>query len=329
MSHSGPGTAGKGRKMGWIVWILVIAAVLVAIVFGVWRWAMASQSVALLDRADALFTGSAAEVSGPLPFGPAAEQELVVARPAGEGTGRPVVVFIHGGSWSHGRASEYAFVARNLAARGFVGVSAGYRLVPGGEYPAMLQDGAAAVRWVVDNIARHGGDPRRIVLMGHSAGGYNAVMLALDPRWLEQAGVTHDRIRGAIGLAGPYDFLPLDSPGTIAAFGNAPSLEATQPVNFARAGAPALLLLTGSDDTTVRPRNSKALARAMTAAGSPAEAVVVPGMSHVGILLAMSRPFEGEGTVKKAVFDFLARTTASSARPSPADSSGDIQALRR
>lgn len=313
--------------MGWIGWSLVTLLLLALALFGLWRWAMATQSVALLDRVDALFTGSSAEVSDSIRFGDSPEEVLVVARPV-QGKGpRPVVVFIHGGSWSHGKAAEYAFVARNLAARGYVGVSAGYRLVPGGEYPAMLQDGAAAVRWVRDNIGRYGGDPDRIVLMGHSAGAYNAVMLALDPRWLAGAGVPAGSIRGAIGLAGPYDFLPLDSEGTINAFGKAPELAQTQPVNFARKDAPPLLLVTGDADTTVRPRNAEALARAMTAAGQATEPVVVPGMGHIGILLALARPFEGDGTVKQAVFDFLARETGA-AKPAP-HSSGDIQPAAR
>lgn len=317
--------AKTGRKMGWIGWVLVTFAVLGLAGFGLWRWAMATQSVALLDRIDALFTGAAAQVSQPIAFGEGDGQSLLVATPV-QGTGPfPVVIFIHGGSWSHGKAEEYAFVARNLAARGYVGVSAGYRLVPGGAYPAMLEDGAAAVRWVRDNISRFGGDPQRIVLMGHSAGAYNAVMLALDPQWLQRAGVPAANIRGAIGLAGPYDFLPLDSEGTIHAFGEAPDLTETQPITFARRDAPPLLLVTGDTDNTVRPRNSRALARAMTDAGQPTEPVLIPDMGHVGILLALSRPFEGGGAVKRAVFEFLARRTG---ERSP-ESSGDIQAAAR
>lgn len=312
-------------KMSWTGCNLLALVLLALALFGLWRWILAAQSVALLDRVDALFTGSAADVSEPIGFGPSPQQLLVVARPLHSDRLRPVVIFIHGGSWSHGKAAEYAFVARNLAAHGYVGVSAGYRLMPGGAYPAMLEDGATAVRWVTDNIADHGGDPQRIVLMGHSAGAYNAVMLALDRRWLDRTGVPQASLRGAIGLAGPYDFLPLDSESTIAAFGAAPDLAQTQPASFARADAPPLLLVTGAADTTVRPRNSHALARAMTAAGQASEAVVVPDMGHIGILLALSRPFAGKGTVNRAVFDFLATATA----PVGDKSSGDIQTTAR
>lgn len=308
--------------MGWIGWTIVILALLGAALFGLWRWAIATQAVWLLDRVDALATSRQAETSAPIAYGDDPAQVVIVTTPtATSGRPRPVVVFIHGGSWSHGAAADYAYVGRNLAAEGYVGVSAGYRLVPGGEYPAMLEDGAAAVRWVTDNIARYGGDPSRIYLMGHSAGAYNAVMLALDRRWLDRAGVPQPAIRGAIGLAGPYDFLPLDSEGTIGAFGKAGDLAATQPINFARADAPPLLLLTGDADTTVRPRNAFALAKALTATGRPTEPVVFPGMTHAGIVLALSRPFAGDGGVQRAVAGFIARREA--------ESSGDIQAASR
>ena len=310
------------RKMGWIGWSLVGLVIVLAAFFMLWRWAISSQSVALLDWADWISTGSSVQTSEPIRFGNDPDQVLVIAQPqASADTPRPVVIFIHGGSWAKGNAVDYAFAARNLAGKGYVAVSAGYRLVTGGEYPAMLEDGAAAARWVVDNIADYGGDPTRISLIGHSAGAYNAVMLALDRKWFDAAGVDQNAIKGAIGLAGPYDFLPLDGEGTRNAFGKAEDLAATQPINFARKDAPALLLLTGDADTTVRPRNSTALAKAMTEAGRPTEVRQFPGMSHAAIVMALSRPFEGDGAVKQAVFDFLSAANA--------QSSGDIQPAAR
>lgn len=314
--------------MGWIGWSIVVLAMLAVALVLLWRWALATQSVAMLDRADALFTRSGTEQSAVIRFGRAPGQNLVVARPARNASPRPVVIFIHGGSWSHGTAAEYAFVARNLAREGYVGVSAGYRLVPGGEYPAMLQDGAAAVRWVHENISRFGGDPDRIVLMGHSAGAYNAVMLALDRQWIERAGVPPGSLRGAIGLAGPYDFLPLDSDSTRKAFGQAADLASTQPLRRVAGDAPPLLLMTGEADTTVRPRNTRALARAMAAAGRSAETVFVPDMGHVGILLALSQPLTGDRGVRRAIAAFLARHTRHAETP-VGESSGDIQAAVR
>lgn len=301
-TRKGPG------KVGWIILILVALA---AAIFGLWQWALNAQSVATLDRADALFTGRNAVVSEPISFGADPNQTVTVIRPATAGAGAlPVIVFIHGGSWAKGNPVDYAYVGRNLAPAGLVTVSAGYRLVPGGEYPAMLEDGAASVRWVVDNIATFGGDPDRIYLMGHSAGAYNAVMLGLDRQWLSREGLADDAIDGVIGLAGPYDFLPLDSEGTIGAFGDAGDLEKTQPVNFVRADAPPLLLMTGDADTTVRPRNSKLLAELLTGLGQPTEPVLFPEMGHAGIIMALSRPFDGGGAVKQTIIDWIAAREA-------------------
>ena len=94
---------------------------------------------------------------------------------------RPVILFFYGGSWNSGRRQGYAFAARALAARGFVVIVPDYRLVPDAVYPDFLRDCAAAVRWARRNAGAHGGDGERIVLVGHSAGAYNAAMLALDP----------------------------------------------------------------------------------------------------------------------------------------------------
>ncbi len=310
---------GRGRRIA-ILALLVLLALSLAL-FGTWRWAMARHPVALLDRIDRVFTGGDARlVAGPVSYGPDPQQRLFVYRPdAGSSTADrtlPVLVFVHGGGWNSGRPRDYAFVARNLAPAGMVVVDAGYRLVPGGEYPAMLEDGAAAVACVKRHAREWGGDPERIVLMGHSAGAYNVAMLALDPQWLARVGLDTRDISGIIGLAGPYDFLPLDSDSTRAAFGAAQDLPATQPVHFARGDAPPMLLATGTDDTTVKPRNTRELARRLAARGGAVDTLEIPGMSHERIIMALSRPFTGDGTVQRAVIAFVRRATARSAAAS-------------
>lgn len=223
---------------------------------------------------------------------------------------RPVVVFIHGGSWASGNKDEYDFAGAAFAAQGFVTAIPNYRLVPEVRFPGFLEDCALAVRWIADNAAAHGGDPERIVLVGHSAGAYNAVMLGLDGRFLQGTGVDAQRIKGVVGLAGPYDFLPFDVTASQNAFGQAPDPAATQPISFARADAPPLLLLWGEDDATVGPRNIAGLERAMRAAGGAVEAKTYPDVNHVDILLALSRPFRGQAPVLADVVAFARRVTA-------------------
>src|ERR1700759_4781047 len=145
-------------------------------------------------------------------YAPGDRHELDIYAPKSK-TPAPVVVFVYGGGWKNGSKSHYRFVGAALAARGFLTVVPDYQLFPQVRFPTFLQDNAAAVAWVKQNIARYGGDPERILLMGHSAGAYNVMMLTLDKRWLGAQGLDPDRdVDGAIGLAGPYDFLPLRDP---------------------------------------------------------------------------------------------------------------------
>lgn len=244
-------------------------------------------------------------------YGRDVRQKLDVYAPAPSATSpAPVVVFIYGGSWNSGARGDYEFVGRAFAAQGFVTVIPDYRLVPDVRFPSFVDDCARAAAWAHANAATHGGDPSRIVLVGHSAGAYNTMMLALDARFLSNAGVPAEAIRGAAGLAGPYDFLPFDVDATRNAFGEAPDARLTQPIAFARADAPRLLLLWGESDTTVGPRNLVGLERAMLAVGGNVETKRYPRVDHVGILLALSRPLRGRAPVLADVTDFARRVTA-------------------
>ncbi len=291
------------RRIGCLGWIAIALALVALVLGGVWLWARSTESVATLDRVDALFTEQRHRLHAS--FGPQPAQQLYVY-PNHSVQPLPVLVFIHGGSWASGDPADYGFIARNFAPHGYVVVLAGYRLGADGRFPAMLEDGASAIAWVHAHIADYGGDPQRILLMGHSAGAYNAAMLALDPQWLAQDGLTSDIITGVVGLAGPYDFYPFTTPSARAAFGHAPRPQLTQPVNFIRRDAPPMLLLAGAEDTTVRPRNSIALARALSQAGVPTQPHILDGIGHAGILLRLAQPFSLDGRVRDAVLAFLA-----------------------
>lgn len=256
--------------------------------------------------------GGAVRAATGISYGTDPRQRLDVYGPraAAAGAPLPTIIFFYGGSWNSGERGGYGFAARALAARGFVVVVPDYRLVPAVRFPAFLQDGAAAVRWVQAQIGRYGGDGARIVLVGHSAGAYNAAMLALDPQWL---GTARSAVRGFAGLAGPYDFLPLDGPITTAAFGAWPVPAETQPIAFAGPGDPPALLLTAAADTTVLPRNSLALAARLRAAGVPATVRDYPGIGHIGIVTALARPFRAKAPVLADVVAFARAVTQGSA----------------
>lgn len=310
-----PHTIRKPRRR-WLAWTLAVFALLAAGGFLLYRQALATEAVAMLDNADKVLRGGDGAIRevAAAHYGRDPAQKLEMFLPADAALTKaplPIVVFIHGGGWRSGDPHDYRFIARALAPQGYAVVLAGYRLYPRTRYPGMLEDGAAALRWVADHAGKNGGDPSRVVLMGHSAGAYNAVMLGLDQRWLAAQGLSADALRGVVGLAGPYDFYPFDSEATRLSFGKAPDPEETQPVVHARAGGPPLLLVHGTADTRVRPRNSVGLARTMTRAGAPTRAVLLNGVTHEGLIMMFARPFSQDPRALDAVLPFLAKVTAS------------------
>jgi acetyl esterase/lipase len=227
-------------------------------------------------------------------YGPLARHKLDVWVPArASATPLPVIVFFYGGGWVSGDRGDYGFAGRAFAAQGFVTIVADYRLVPEVRFPAFLQDGALAVKWARDNAARYGGDPKRISLSGHSAGAYQAAMLALDPRYLRDVGVDPKVIRAAALLAAPTDFYPFTEIRGRDALGAWPRPLETQPISFARADAPPLLLMHGTADTVVRPYNSERLAAKLKALGAPVELRLYPGKSHTDLIKSLSPTFRG------------------------------------
>jgi acetyl esterase/lipase len=168
-----------------------------------------------------------------------------------------------------------------------------------------LQDSAQAVAAARKMAPSWGGDPHRLVLAGHSAGAWIAAMLALDPTYLAAAGDSRDRIAGMVGLAGPYDFLPIVGADIQRVFAAAPDKRDTQPIHFADGHNPPLLLLQGADDDTVYPRNALALATRVTAAGGAAEAKIYPGVGHVGIVIGVTPLFRFKAPVLDDVTRFV------------------------
>ena len=239
--------------------------------------------------------------------GPRGRLDLYAPRGTKADARLPVVVFLYGGSWNSGDKASYSFAGFALARRGLLVAIPDYRLHPEVRFPGFIEDGAAAVRWLRANAGRFGGDPDRLVLVGHSAGAYNAAMLALDPQWL---GADRAAVKGWAGLGGPYSFLPLDTAATIAAFGGTADLEATQPLRFVDKDSPPALLISGGGDTLVRAHNAQRLAAAYAAAGASAESKTYPGMSHAGLVLGFSTLLRRKGSVLDDVSAFAHRAAA-------------------
>lgn len=292
--------------IGSLVAIVVIAGL--ALQIAIWR-----NGPAVLDAIDRISGGARNTVLAErASYGSNPKQYLTVYTPDQPSSEPlPVILFVHGGSWNKGDPEDYGFVGRSFVPEGFVVVVAAYRLHPEAIYPAMLEDTAAAIAWTQANIAEHGGDPSRITVSGHSAGAYNVAMAALEQRWIEDAGGNPDGIAGVVGLAGPYDFYPFDSDSTRASFGHVEQGEITQPINHVRESAPPMLLIHGESDTLVRPRNTHALAKALSEADAQLETLFLPDADHNQPLLAMASPWRRDPTVHEAFVEFAGRVRSS------------------
>jgi acetyl esterase/lipase len=221
-------------------------------------------------------------------------------------TGAPVVVFFYGGSWNSGSKDIYTFLGAALARHGYVVVIPDYRVYPQVVWPAFLQDSAQAVKWARDHAAEYGGDPRRLVLMGHSAGAYNAAELTYDKRWLAAVGMDPDRdVRALVGLAGPYDFLPLQSDELRTIFGPEQSRPATQPIAYVEAGSPPAFLAADLGDKVVDPGNVTRMAARIHQKGGRVETKMYGGLSHALMIGVFAWPLRGLAPVMKDSTAFI------------------------
>ncbi|MDH5538499.1 MAG: alpha/beta hydrolase [Rhizobacter sp.] len=278
-----------------------------------WIAAPLAASALLFGAAPVATLNAIASVDGPGPvrsvaYGPLARQQLDVYRPGGiaPAAGWPAVVFFSGGSWNRGERADCRFVGAALASRGLLTLVADYRLYPEVRYPGFLHDCALATSYGLRHAAALGGDPRRVFLMGHSAGAYNAAMIALDPRWLAARGRRNLELAGWIGLAGPYDFLPMRNLEAQPVFFHPDYPAGSQPIEHATAGTPRALLVAASADILVDPqRNSVGLAARLRAAGVPVQLQLHERVDHVTLLAAIAAPLRWLAPVLDGVVSFI------------------------
>ena len=244
-----------------------------------------------LGTLNALSPGSDRLASSAIPYGSNPRHKLDIYKPTKAGASAPVVVFFMGGNWTKGERADFAFVGRALASRGYVVVIPDYRLYPEVKYPDFLDDSAQAVAWTAREIAAFGGDPKRLYVMGHSAGAYNAAMVALDPQYLAKHGMKAAALRGWIGMAGPYDFMPIENPTTRPVFHFPDTPAASQPINHVSKDTPRALLIAANKDALVNPvRNTGGLAKTLRANGVYVKEVYYDGVNHVTLVGSLAAP---------------------------------------
>lgn len=258
-----------------------------------------------LSLLNAIAPSRAQRIAYDVSYADGARHKLDIWGPAHTEVQLPVVIFFYGGAWQSGNREHYRFVADALAPHGYIVVIPDYRVYPPSKFPTFIKDGAMTVAWVRENIAQYGGDPQRINLMGHSAGAYIVAMLTLNERYLNAVGLELGAIRSAIGLSGPYDFLPITEDDIEAVFSSAHEAANTQPINFVDGNEPPMLLAAGSDDKRVNPGNTKRLGQRIRFRGGRARVIIYPGASHVDTLMGLATPFAWPTPTERDVVNFL------------------------
>ena len=233
-------------------------------------------------------------------FGDGERDKLDIYRAEKPKEGAPVLMFVHGGSWDSGSKGIYKFLAEGFTKSGYDIVVPNYRLYPEAKFPNFLKDNAKAVAFTAETFP-----DRKIVLVGHSAGAYNVLMLALRDEYLKDAGVDKCAVvSGVVALAAPTGIVPLKSDRLIEIFPDR-FTGADAALNNVKGPAPAIFLGHGESDTTVYPKNSTALAEKIIARGGQAQVEIYPGQSHTDVVKVLSRHFDGDATLKADVVKFI------------------------
>ena len=244
-----------------------------------------------LDMVNA-FTPSPSGLPVTLSYGSSERQRVDVYQ---AGRRKPLVIFFYGGSWNSGSRTDYRFVARAFNDLGYSVAIPDYRLTPEALYPDFLKDSAQAISLLINRAEEFGADPQRVILVGHSAGAYNAMMVALDQRWLSPE--DRQRIRGVIGLASPVNFLPIQLPAARLAFHWPNTPRNSQPIEHVSSSSPPILFINANNDPLVDPRiNSIAMAEKLRAANVYVEVENFDGplgmINHARLVATLSPTFQ-------------------------------------
>jgi len=233
-------------------------------------------------------------------FGDSERDKLDIYRAEEPKDDAPVLLFVHGGSWDSGSKDMYKFLAEGFTQSGYDIVVPNYRIYPEAKFPNFLQDNAAAVAFTAETFP-----DRKIVLIGHSAGAYNVLMLGLRDEFLSDAGVDRcAKIAGVVGLAAPTGIVPLESARLTEIFPDRFTADDAV-LNNVTGAAPAVFLGHGESDTTVYPKNSTALAEKIIARGGEATVEIYPEQSHTDVIKVLSRHFDDNTTLKADIIQFI------------------------
>ncbi len=238
-------------------------------------------------------------------YGDDQAQRLDVYAPHGANEA-PVVVFVHGGEWTRGDKSAVSFKPKLFNQNGILMISINYRLTPAVTHPAHVSDVAAAIRFVHDHAGRFGGNPKKIVLMGHSAGCHLVTLVALDSRYLASVGLRPSDLSGVVAWSGgSYDLVQkVEQRGAYAdyikkAFGDSEEVwrdaSPVQHVGDVKAGP--RFLFASIEPGSASHQAAERLAKLINEAGGSATTKLLDDRDHFGANHLLGAPQDATGAM--------------------------------
>jgi acetyl esterase/lipase len=237
----------------------------------------------------------------------------------------PVLIFVHGGGWRHGDKGFlgiYAKLGESLARDGIGVAVPNYRLSPKVQHPEHVKDVARAFAWVQRNIRKYHGDPDRLFVCGHSAGGHLCALLATDDRYLRAEGLSRSAIKGVIPMSGVYK-IPDTSWLFNQAFG--PALESRKdasPLEHVQAGLPPFLVIYADNELPYCGKDdAEAFVQALRAKQCKVRSVEVSERTHMSLIVNASKDRDPVGEACRSFIDecckLCAKPSSPDSNPSP------------
>ena len=196
----------------------------------------------------------------------------------------PVILFFHGGSWRWGRKDYHRAIGKQFAKAGVVFSTASYRLYPEVRFPAFPEDAVLAVKWLRENVAKYGGNPDKIFLMGHSSGAHSMAHVGLDERYLKQVGGDFSWVRGVIGMSCPYGFDPSKEWLYRDVFAEVKDPKETMPLHQVDGGEPPFLVMHGFFDPLVAVEGAEEFIKKVKASGGQVTRKIYSSHGHFSLV---------------------------------------------
>ncbi|MBP7927486.1 MAG: alpha/beta hydrolase [Acinetobacter sp.] len=238
-----------------------------------------------------------------LAYGLKARNRLDLYRTKNPKKQKPLIVFVHGGSWQHGNKRDYLFIGETFAREGFDVAVINYQLAPENIFPAFVDDLAQAIHYLNQNKVKLNISTDNMILMGHSAGAFNVMSVVYSAQ--SQNFKYKDQIKAIVGLAGPYHFDYVGDPLSEHAFDHKISYQQVMPYYFIEPNQIKHYLLVAEQDQVVERKNALDLDIALRQKGNHSHIAVIPKTGHITIVATLASLMSHYFKTKRTILHFL------------------------